>query len=87
MPLEVHFRLKRDLELPEAIVTANEITFGTPVRPGDHIRTRQVLQSLSEPKTNKLGTGRYWVIDVEYYNQKDEWVGTETYEFFGYRRD
>jgi acyl dehydratase len=87
MPLEVHFKLKKGLELPEAIVTANEISFGAPVRPGDHVRTKQVLRSLSEPKTNKLGTGRYWTIDVEYYNQKDEWVGTETYEFFGYRRD
>lgn len=87
MPLEVHFKLKKGLELPEAIVTANEIVFGAPVRPGDRIRTRQVLKSVSEPKTNKLGTGRYWAIDVEYYNQQDEWVGTETYEFFGYRRD
>ncbi len=86
-PLEVHFRLKKELDLPEAIVGSNEIIFGEPVRPGDTLRSQQTLRSISEPKTNKLGTGRFWVIDVEYYNQRNEWVGTETYSCFGYRRN
>jgi acyl dehydratase len=87
LPLEVHFRLKKVLELPEAIVVGNEISFGEPVRPGDTLRSRQTLRSISEPKTNRLGTGRFWVIDVEYFNQRDEWVGTDSYDCFGYRRD
>jgi acyl dehydratase len=87
LPLEVHFRLKRLLDLPEAIIAANELTFGEPVRPGDRLRARQTLRSISEPKTNKLGTGRFWAIDVEYFNQRGEWVGTDSYECFGYRRD
>ena len=37
-------------------------------------------------KRTKLGTGRFWVIDVEYQNQRGEWVGTETYTGFGYRK-
>jgi acyl dehydratase len=86
-PLEVHFRLKKELDLPEAIVGSNEIIFGEPVRPGDALRAKQTLRSISEPKTNKLGTGRFWVIDVEYFNQRNEWVGTESYSCFGYRRD
>ncbi len=86
-PLEVHFRLKKELDLPEAIVGSNEIIFGAPVRPGDTLRSQQTLRSISEPKTNKLGTGRFWVIDVEYYNQRNEWVGTESYSCFGYRRE
>jgi hypothetical protein len=45
-----------------------------------------VLRSVSEPKTTKLGTGRFWVIDVEYVNQKGESVGTESYTGFGYKR-
>ena len=45
-----------------------------------------VLRSVSEPKTTKLGTGRFWVIDVEYLNQRDELVGVESYTGFGYRR-
>ena len=58
-------------------MTDNTIVFHEPVRPGDVLRTRQVLRSVSEPKTTKLGTGRFWVIDVEYLNQRDELVGIE----------
>lgn len=86
-PLQVHFDLKEKLALPEAVMTDNTITFGEPVRPGDRLRTYQVLRSVSTPKTTKLGTGRFWVIDVVYENQKGEHVGTESYTGFGYRRD
>lgn len=87
LPLELHFRLKKNLDLPEAIIADNELSFGEPVRLGDKLRSRQTLRSISEPKTNKLGTGRFWIIDVEYFNQRDEWVGTDSYNCFGYRRD
>jgi acyl dehydratase len=86
LPLEVHFRLKKELDLPEAIIAGNDLSFGEPVRPGDKLRVQQTLRSISEPRTNRLGTGRFWVIDVEYRNQRDEWVGTDSYNCFGYRR-
>ncbi len=86
-PLQVHFDLKEKLCLPEAVMTDNTIVFGEPVRPGDRLRTRQFLRSVSEPKTTKLGTGRFWVIEVEYKNQRGELVGQEIYTGFGYRRD
>ena len=86
LPLQVHFDLKASLGLPEAVMTDNTVIFHEPVRPGDRLRTWQVLRSVSEPKTTKLGTGRFWVIDVEYVNQKGESVGTETYTGYGYRR-
>jgi acyl dehydratase len=86
-PLQVHFDLKRELELPEAVMTDNEIVFGEPVRPGDRLRTWQVLRSVSELKQTKLGKGRFWVIEVEYVNQRGEFVGRESYTGFGYRRD
>ena len=85
-PLQVHFDLKEKLGLPEAVITENEIAFGAPVRPGDKLTTFQILRSVSEYKTTKLGTGRFWVIDVEYRNQREEFVGRETYTAFGYRR-
>ena len=85
-PLQVHFDLKEMLGLPEAVMTDNEIIFGVPVRPGDRLRTRQILRSVSDPKTTKLGTGRFWVIEVQYLNQHDEIVGTESYTGFGYGR-
>jgi len=87
LPLQVHFDLKEIFGLPEAIMSDNTIVFHEPVRPGDVLRTRQILRSVSEPKTTKLGTGRFWVIDVEYVNQRDELVGVESYTGFGYRRD
>ncbi len=86
-PLQVHFDLKTMLDLPEAVMTDNTIVFGAPVRPGDRLKTWQVLRSVSEPKRTKLGAGRFWVIDVEYVNQNGEFVGCETYTGFGYRRD
>jgi len=85
-PLRTHFELKRLLELPEAVITDNEVVFGAPVRPGDTLHTRQVIRSISVPKTTKLGRGRFWVIDVEYTNQHGEFVGTDTYTAFGYVR-
>jgi acyl dehydratase len=87
LPLQVHFDLKERFELPEAVMTDNTIVFHEPVRPGDRLRTHQILRSVSEPKTTKLGTGRFWVIDVEYFNQRGELVGVESYTGFGYRRD
>ncbi len=86
VPLQSHFDLKARFELPEAVMTDNTIVFYEPVRPGDRLRTRQILRSVSGPKTTKLGTGRFWVIEVEYLNQKDELVGVESYTGFGYRR-
>ena len=86
-PLQVHFDLKQALDLPEAVMTDNEIVFGEPVRPGDRLKTWQVLRSVSEPKTTKLGRGRFWVIDVEYVNQRGDSVGRESYTGFGYRRE
>ena len=87
VPLKVHFDLKDRLELPEAVITDNTMVFHEPVRPGDVLRTRQILRSVSDEKATRLGTGRFWVIDVEYENQRGELVGVETYTGFGYRRD
>lgn len=84
LPLQVHFDLKDRLGLPEAIMSESEVVFHEPVRPGDVISTAQVLRSLSEPKTTRLGTGRFWVVDVVYRNQHDELVGVETFTGFGY---
>ena len=86
LPLQIHFDLKERLGLPEAIMSDSEVAFHEPVRPGDVVSTSQVLRSLSDPKTTKLGTGRFWVIDVPYRNQDDVLVGVETFTGFGYVR-
>jgi acyl dehydratase len=87
LPLQVHFDLKERFGLPEAVMTDNTIVFHEPVRPGDRLHTRQLLRSVSGPKTTKLGTGRFWVIDVEVLNQDDVLVGVESYTGFGYKRE
>ena len=87
VPLQVHFDLKERFELPEAVMSDNTLVFHEPVRVGDRLRTHQVLRSVSDEKTTKLGTGRFWVIDVVYHNQRDELVCVESYTGFGYRRE
>ena len=86
-PLELHFRLKEAFKLPDGIVTANEIEFREPVRMGDVVSTRQTVREISDMRTNRLGTGRAWTIDVTYTNQRGEIVGIESYEMFSYVRD
>ena len=86
LPLQVHFDMKERFDLPEAVMSDNSLTFFEPVRPGDVLSTRQVLRSVSEEKTTKLGTGRFWEIDVEYRNQNEDVVGVESWTGFGYRR-
>jgi hypothetical protein len=86
LPLQVHFDLKERFELPEAVMTDNTIVFHEPVRIGDFITSGQILRSVSGEKTTRIGTGRFWVIDVEYRNQDGALVGVEQYTGFGYRR-
>ena len=86
MPLQVHFDLKARLGLPEAIITENTTTFYEPIRIGDVLSTYQVLQSVSEFKTNRLGRGRYWVLDSVCHNQKGELIANDSYTAFGYQR-
>jgi acyl dehydratase len=86
LPLQVHFDLKECFGLPEAVMTDNTIEFHAPVRMDDVLRTHQVLRSVSDEKTTKLGTGRFWVIDVVYTNGGGELVAVESYTGFGYRR-
>lgn len=86
LPLQVHFDLKERLGLPEAVMSDNTIVFHEPVRTGDRLVTHQILRSVSDEKTTKLGRGRFWVIDVVYHNQRGELVAVESYTGFGYRR-
>jgi acyl dehydratase len=86
LPLQVHFDLKALFGLPEAVMSDNSIEFHTPVRLGDVLHTHQVLRSISDDKTTKLGTGRFWVIDVVYVNQDGDLIAVESYTGFGYRR-
>jgi hypothetical protein len=41
---------------------------------------------VSPLKQTKLGTGRFWEIEVRYTNQRGDVVGTELYTGYGYKR-
>jgi acyl dehydratase len=86
LPLRVHFELKARLDLPEAIMSEDVLVFHEPVRVGDRLKSSQVLRSVSDEKTTKVGVGRFWVIDVEYHNQNGELVAVDTMTGLGYRR-
>ncbi len=86
LPLQAHFDLKDAFDLPEAVMSDNTIVFHEPVRPGDVLTTLQRVRSVTGEKRTKLGAGRFWVIDVEYRNQRGELVAVESYTGFGYRR-
>ena len=84
--LQLHFDLKATLGLPEAVMTDNTITFHEPVRVGDRLKTTQILRSVSDLKTTKLGTGRFWVLEVEIENRNGDLCAIESYTGYGYNR-
>lgn len=86
LALQVHFDLKRILDLPEGIMSENTLVFYEPVRPGDVLTTAQILRSVSEIKTLKIGTGRFWDLDIEYRNQHGDLCAQESITGFGYHR-
>lgn len=83
-PLELHFLLKDATGLDRGIVASNEMVLHDPVRPGDRVRTVQAVRSISPVKTIRLGTGRFWTIDVTYTAQDGRLLGVESYDFFCY---
>lgn len=87
LPLRTHFDLKEALDFPEAIMSADELIFHEPVRVGERVRQYQILRSVSPPKTTKLGTGRFWNIEVIYERLDGTLLVREDIAGFGYRRD
>jgi len=85
--LQLHFDLKDELGLPEAVMSDNTMVFGEPIRPGDELTTTQILYSVSVLKTTKLGTGRFWDFGVRIVNQTGELCAEERYTGFGYNRE
>ena len=87
LALRTHFDLKEHLEYPEAIMSADELIFYEPVRMNERVHQYQILQSVSDLKTTKLGTGRFWTIEVVYENAKGDLLVREEIAGFGYRRE
>ncbi len=87
LALRTHFDLKERLDCPEAIMSADELIFYEPVRMGERVKQYQILQSVTGPKTTKLGTGRFWNIQVGYENMKGDLLVREEIAGFGYKKE
>ena len=85
-PMELHFHLKNILNLPLGIVTEVDIEYYLPIKDGDAISANQTLLSVSELVKTKLGEGRYWVVEVKYFNQLEILVGKQNIHFLGYKK-
>ena len=85
-PIELHFHLKNILNLPLGIVTEVDIEYYLTIKDGDAISANQTLLSVSELVKTKLGEGRYWVIEVKYFNQLEILVGKQNIHFLGYKK-
>jgi hypothetical protein len=85
--LALHHELKALLACPVAVVSAIESVFHARVPIGARVRSEQRLLSVSAEKRTRLGTGRFWRIEVRYTFPEEVVAGSETFECFGYRRD
>lgn len=86
-PLEAHSMLKDAFHLPEGVAIGNEIEFLAPVRLGHRLRAQQSVLSISDERTNRLGTGREWAIEITYRRTgEDVIVGREIFRLFAYQR-
>ena len=85
-PMQLHFNLKEILNLPLGIVTEVEIEYYLPIKDGDEINSEQKLLNISDLVKTKLGKGRYWVIEVKYFNQDKVLVGKQNMHFLGYKK-
>jgi hypothetical protein len=77
------FDLPGWLDLADEVVTETALTFHEPVRPDDVISYASTLRSVSGETSTALGVGRFWVIELDYRNQRDELVGIEATTHFG----
>lgn len=86
MPMEVHFACKDFSGLKEGIVGGIDAEYYEPLRLGDRLKVISRIVNIGAEKTNRLGTGRNWTVEVRYINQRDELVSIERYKFFCYNR-
>lgn len=85
--LELHFMLKEEMGLPHGIVGEAETVYGRPVRAGDELRAEQVLREISDEYQTRLGPGRKWIIDINFYHQDGALAGVQSLHFTAYRKE
>lgn len=64
------------------LATNSELEFHRYLRPGDHLRTRNALESISARKRTSLGLGYFVTWITTYTDQDDEEVGRQLFRIF-----
>ncbi|OJZ76113.1 hypothetical protein BRW65_01360 [Mycobacterium paraffinicum] len=82
---EILARLLNEAGYPSVVATACEAEYVRYLVPGDLLTYHCVIESISEPKTTKLGTGFFITTLVSYTDQNDEVVGTLRFVVFRFR--
>lgn len=87
IPMEPHWILKDVTGLRQTVIVGIESEFHAPVRLGDRLKAVSKSCDVSEERTNRLGTGRSWTVEVRYFNQRDELLCVERYRSYNYNRE
>lgn len=85
--LKAHFDLKHLLGYSASVAVSYATSFYAPVRLGQRLRTQQMIRHVGPIKTTRVGTGRFWIVEMQYLDEGDRMVGVERYDFFGFRKD
>lgn len=80
----LHFRLKRLMNLPVGVVVENETEYLRFVELGDRLFMSSRLASMTGPKTTRLGEGYFWVMEGITRNQRDEITAKSRMTMFAY---
>lgn len=82
--VNIHYELKRIMQLPVGVVVDTEIEFYRTVELGDTLTQVTRLASMTGPKRTRLGEGYFWVLEFTSSNQKGDVVLVTRLTMFAY---
>jgi uncharacterized protein len=74
-----------DNDFPSVVATNCEQVYHRYLRPGDRVKMRTVIDSVSDEKTTGLGIGHFVTSRQDYYDQADELVGSMLFRILRFR--
>ena len=67
------------------VATTTTQEYSAPMRPGDQLRFKVKLASVSPEKTTRIGTGHFVTAEYTYMNQKEELVCVQSFTVLTFR--
>jgi acyl dehydratase len=80
----LHYQVKKIMNLPVGVVVDTEIEFVRHLEPGDTLTQVTRLVSMTGPKRTRLGEGYFWVLEFISSNQRDQVVFVTRLTMFAY---